>query len=169
MEVLPLHFDPSHKLSEFRIFPNFPAHPRLIPLSTFPGRCWDPPWIAKILALDGKFSWFGEIAAEFGAGGLKSAAFGLFLPGLPGEISADDPGQPERWGGAASRTSGHQVHRISPRKSPFFWHRWGKTGGTWQGQRGPEEFQRVGWGPGEGELIPQPFPGRIPGIPVGFN
>lgn len=58
---------------------------------------------------------------------------------------------------------------FHPENPPFFGTVGEKTGGTWQGQRGPEEFQRVGWGPGEGELIPQPFPGRIPGIPVGFN
>lgn len=161
-----LHFDPSQKLSELRILPIFPAHPRPIPPSTFPGHCRDPPRIAKTLFLDGKFSWFGEIAAEFGAGGLESAAFGLFLLGLPREISADDPGRPEHRGGAASRASGHQIHRISPRKSPFFLARLGKN---WWHLAGAEEFQRVGWGPGEGELIPQPFPGRIPGILVGFN
>lgn len=164
-----VYFDPKENLSESCTFAIFPAHPGLMPPSTFPGHCWDPPWIAKIPFLDGKFSWFGKTTAEFEVGGLKSAAFGLFLLGIPWEISEDDASQPEHRGGVVFGASGHQIHRISPQKSPFFSDGWGKTGGPWQGQRGPEEFQRVGCGPGGGELIPQPFPGRIPGIPVVFN
>lgn len=82
-----IHFDPSENPSEFCIFPIFP--------STFPGHFWDPPWIAKIPFLDRKFSWFGEIPAELGVGGLKSAAFGIFLIRNQWEISEDGPGQPE--------------------------------------------------------------------------
>lgn len=115
-----VHFDPSENLSEFCIFPIFPANPGLIPPSTFPGHCWDPPWIAKIPFSDGKFSWFGEITAAFGVGGIKSAAFGLFLLGSPWELCEDEAGQPEYWRDAVFGASGHQIHRISPQKSPFF-------------------------------------------------
>lgn len=115
-----VYFDPNENLSESCTFAIFPAHPGLMPPSTFPGHCWDPPWIAIIPFLDGKFSWFGETTAEFEVGGLKSAAFGLFLLGIPWEISEDDASQPEHRGGVVFGASGHQIHRIAPQKSPFF-------------------------------------------------
>lgn len=68
--------------------------------------------------------------------------FGLFQLGVPWEISEDDPGPPELLEPLDTKSTG-----FHPKNPLFFFSDgWGKTGSTWRGQRGPEEFQRVGWG-----------------------
>lgn len=87
--------------------------------------------------------------------------FGLFQLGVPWEISEDDPGPPELLEPLDTKSTG-----FHPKNPLFFFQMVGEKLAALGGGRGVLKNSR-GWD--GGELIPQPFPGRIPGIPARFN